>query len=178
MWPGDQQGSRCVCLLSVGCLTSQQHASVSQERIYSDNCTCCHTEIEAAHQTFYLIQSQYTDTGPTSPCADPKTPGAWQGSHWSDNFQVTGMTRPGKIPGFELRTFHFQGGRLNHLASEAVGSRYDSVHQPTSMTRPGESRERPSDRPLPRRTSYPHRLVGLVVKASASRAEDPGSNPA
>ena len=25
---------------------------------------------------------------------------------------------------------------------------------------------------------YIHRLVGLVVKASASRAEDPGSNPA
>ena len=43
---------------------------------------CCHTEIEVAHQTFYLTQSQYTDTGPTSPSADPITPGAWQGSHW------------------------------------------------------------------------------------------------
>ena len=31
------------CLL-VGCLTSQQHASVSQGRICSDNFTCCHTE--------------------------------------------------------------------------------------------------------------------------------------
>ena len=39
-------------------------------------------------------QSQYTDTGPTSPSADPITPGAWQGSHWSVNFWVTGMTRP------------------------------------------------------------------------------------
>ena len=27
------------------------------------------------------------------------TPGAWQGSHWSANFKVTGMTRPRKIPG-------------------------------------------------------------------------------
>ena len=34
----------------------------------------------------YLTQSQYTDTGPTSPGADPITPGAWQGSHWSANF--------------------------------------------------------------------------------------------
>ena len=60
--------------LFVCCLTSQQHASVSQG---------CHTEIEVADQTFYLTQSQYTDTGPTSPSADPVTPGAWQGSHWS-----------------------------------------------------------------------------------------------
>ena len=74
-----------VCLL-VGCLTSQQQASVSQGRIYSDNFTCCHTEIEVADPTFYLTQSQYTDTGPTSPSADPITPGAWQGSHWSANF--------------------------------------------------------------------------------------------
>ena len=87
-----------VCLL-VGCLTSQQHASVSQGRICPDNCTCCHTEIEVADQTFYLTQSQYTDTGPTSPSTDPITPGAWQGSHWSANFEVTGMTRPRKNPG-------------------------------------------------------------------------------
>ena len=38
------------CLL-VGCLTSQQHASVSQGRICSDNFTCCHTETEVADQT-------------------------------------------------------------------------------------------------------------------------------
>ena len=80
----------------VGCLTSQQHASVSQGRICSDNFTCCHTEIEAADQAFYLTQSQYTNTGPTSPSADPISPGAWQGSHWSANFEVTGMTRPRK----------------------------------------------------------------------------------
>ena len=79
-----------VCWL--GCLTSQQQASVSQGQICSDNFTCCHTEIEVADPTFYLTQSQYTDTGPTSPSADPITPGAWQGSHWSANFEVTGMT--------------------------------------------------------------------------------------
>ena len=80
-----QTGATIVCWL-VGCLTSQQQASVSQGRICSDNFTCCHTEIEVADPTFYLTQSQYTDTGPTSPSADPITPGAWQGSHWSANF--------------------------------------------------------------------------------------------
>ena len=90
--------AKCLLLvgLSVGCLTSQQQASVSQGRIGSDNCTCCHTETEVADPTFYLTQSQYTDTGPTSPSADPISPGAWQGSHWSASFEVTGMTRPRK----------------------------------------------------------------------------------
>ena len=76
-------------VLLVGCLTSQQHASVSQGRICTDNFTCCHTEMEAADQTFHLTQSQYTDTGPTSPSADPITPGAWQGSHWSANVSLS-----------------------------------------------------------------------------------------
>ena len=70
------------CLL-VGCLTSQQHSSVSLGPICSDNCTCCHTEIEAADQTFYLTQLHYADTWPTDPGTDPIKPGAWQGSHWS-----------------------------------------------------------------------------------------------
>ena len=81
---GEGEGKGLVCLL-VGCLTSQQQASVSQGWICSDNFTCCHTEIEVADPTF-LTQSQYTDTGPTSPSTDPITPGAWQGSHWSANF--------------------------------------------------------------------------------------------
>ena len=42
-----------VCLF-VGCLTSQQHASVSQGRIYSDKFMCCRTEIEVADQTLFL----------------------------------------------------------------------------------------------------------------------------
>ena len=111
-----------VCWL-VACLTSQQQASVSQERICSDNFTCCHTEIEVADQTFYLTQSQYTDTGPTSPSADPITPGAWQGSHWSANFEVTGMTRPRKNPGASgIRTRDLPLSRRApyHLANEAV----------------------------------------------------------
>ena len=78
-------GAGFVCWL-VACLTSKQHDSVSQGRICSDNFTCCHTEILDADQTFYLTQSQYTDTGLTSPSADPIMPGAWQGSHWSANF--------------------------------------------------------------------------------------------
>ena len=102
------------CLL-VGCLTSQQQASVSQGRICSHNFTCCHTEIAVADQTFYiyLTQSQYTDTGPTSPSADPITPGAWQGSHWSANFKVTGMTRPRK------KSWHKWESNLGSSALEA-----------------------------------------------------------
>ena len=48
-----------VCLL-VGCLTSQERASVSQGRTCSDNFTCCHTEIEAAGITLYLQYHVYT----------------------------------------------------------------------------------------------------------------------
>ena len=83
-----------VCL-PVGCLTSQQHASVSEGRICSDNFTCCHTEIEVADQTFHLTQSQYTDTGSAS--ADPMTPSA-------SGRAATGMTRPRKNPASVIRT--------------------------------------------------------------------------
>ena len=140
LWPFDG-----VSLL-VGCLTSQQQASVSQGRICSDNFTCCHTEIQVADPTFYLTQSQYTDTGPTSPSADPITPGAWQGSQWSANFEVTGMTRPRKNPGASgIRTRDLP---LSRRLTE-VGST-EALYLGT------------------------HRLLGLVVKASASTAEDPG----
>ena len=79
--------------------------------------TCCHTEIEVADQTFHLTQSQYTNTGPTSPSTDPITPGACQGSHLSASFQVTGMTRLRKNPaqaGFEPGIVRSRGGRFNH----------------------------------------------------------------
>ena len=69
-----RRDTEAFCLL-VGCLTSQQHASISQGRICSDDFACYHTEIEVSDQTFHLTQSQYTDTGPTSPSADPITPG-------------------------------------------------------------------------------------------------------
>ena len=78
-WKGDR--------LLVACLTSQQQANVSQGRECTDNFTCCHTEIEVADPTFYLTQSQYTDTGPTSTSADPIMPGAWQNSHWNPNLK-------------------------------------------------------------------------------------------
>ena len=90
---------QAMVLLFVGCITSQQHASVSQGRICSESFTCCHTEIEVADPTLHLTRSQYTDTGPTSPSTNPITPGTWQGSPWSANFQVTGTTRPRKNPG-------------------------------------------------------------------------------
>ena len=79
-----------------GCLMSLYHAVVFQGRICSDNCKCCHNDIEVADQTFYLTQPQYTGTEPTSPNADPMMPGAWPGSHWSTIFYVNGMSRPGK----------------------------------------------------------------------------------
>ena len=78
--------TQSACFFLVGCLTFQQHAIVSQGRICVDKFTCCHTEIEVPDPIFYLTQSQYTDTGPTSPSANPITPGAWQGSHWSASF--------------------------------------------------------------------------------------------
>ena len=124
--------------LFVGCLTSRQQASVSQGRVCTDNLTCCHTEIEVADPTFYLTQSQYTDTGPTSPSADPITPGAWQGSQWSANFEVTGMTRPRKKSrrkaGFEPGIFRSRGGRLTTRptrpldAREGAASTRSAVH--------------------------------------------------
>ena len=41
--------------------------------------------VKVTDQTFYLTQSQYTDNGPNSSSADPVTPSARQGSHWSAN---------------------------------------------------------------------------------------------
>ena len=71
----DTGPGRAVCSL-VGCVASQQHASVSQGRICSDNCTCCHTDTEVAAQIFQLTQSRYTYTGPTN-----LSTAVWQDSH-------------------------------------------------------------------------------------------------
>ena len=60
-----------VSYLGISCLTSQQHASVTQEWIYSDRCTCGHTEMEVPDQARYLTQSQHADNGPTSLSPDP-----------------------------------------------------------------------------------------------------------
>ena len=37
--------------------------------------------IDVADETGHLTHLQYSDTGQTSPSADPIMPGAWQGSH-------------------------------------------------------------------------------------------------
>ena len=85
-------------LLSVGCLMSQQHASVSQGGICSDNFTCCQSEMEVADQTFHFTQSQYTDTGPTSPSTDPITPGTWQVATGVPILKSLVWLAPEKIP--------------------------------------------------------------------------------
>ena len=57
---------------------------------------CCHTEIEAADQTFYLTQSQYTDTEPTSPERRPCNVRCllWQRSaHTVKHGQIHGCNR-------------------------------------------------------------------------------------
>ena len=61
-----------VVVAVVGCLMSQQYAIISQGRICTDNFMCCHTEIEVADPTFYLTQSQYTDTGRPVSALTPK----------------------------------------------------------------------------------------------------------
>ena len=79
------------------------------------NFMCCHTEIEAADQTFYLTQSQYTDTGLTSPSADPIAPGRvatgvpiCKSLVWHDPENSLAQA------GFEPWIFCCWGGRLNH----------------------------------------------------------------
>ena len=43
--------------LFVVCSMPHQNASASQGQISSDNCMCCHTEIDFADQTFFIILS-------------------------------------------------------------------------------------------------------------------------
>ena len=99
--------------LFVGCWTSQQHASLSQGQICSDNFMCYDTEIEVVDQTFHLTQSQYTDTGPTSPNADLITPGRlatgvpiFKSLVWLDPEKILAQA------GFEPRVFRSRGGCL------------------------------------------------------------------
>ena len=97
-------------------------------------------EIEVADQSFYLTQSQYTDTVPTSPSTDPIMPGAWQGSHWSANFLSywydSTRKKISSQAGFEPGNFRSQGRRLNHKASEAVSieDRAERIKAPLSQT--------------------------------------------
>ena len=80
-----------MCFIGKGLLhnyyvTSQQHANVSQGWIWIGSCMCCHTKIEVSGQTCCFTQSQYIDTGPTSPSTGPVMPGIWQDGHWSTRF--------------------------------------------------------------------------------------------
>ena len=110
--------------LFVSCLAFQQDTSVFQGRISSEKFTCCHTEIQVADPTFYLTRSQYTDTGPNSPS------GA--------NFEVTGMTRIGKIPteqaGIEPRIFQSRGGREAFLPERRYLTRSKTSHTVIRLT--------------------------------------------
>ena len=85
----------------VGCLMFQKHAIVYVKDLLSF--TCCHTEIEDADQTFFLTQSQYTDTGQMSPSIDPiiaRHLAGWPlecqvSSHWYDSTQKIPMVKAG-----------------------------------------------------------------------------------
>ena len=83
-------------LLLVGCLSSHQHARVSQGWIHLDNGTCCHSEIESVGQTFHLTQSQYTDTRPTIPTQILQCQAPGRVDTGVPIFSVTGMIQPGK----------------------------------------------------------------------------------
>ena len=145
-----------VCWL-LACFTSKQHTSIPQGRICSDNFTCGHTETEVANQTFCLTQPKYTDAWSTGPNADPMTPGVWHGghcrcqflSHWYDSAQKNNRgTGANRTPG------------LKHSRRACLTTR------PTTGAQDWKSQLV--------RIQSPDRLVGLVVKASASRAEDSG----
>ena len=105
-------------------------SSVSQGPIYSGKLTCCHTEIEVVDQIFYLTKSEYTDTGPASPSADPISRGAWQGNHricqFLKHWYDSARKNPTAQAGLEPRIFRSRGERLIHEANEAAGSEQES----------------------------------------------------
>ena len=85
--------------LSVGCLTFQQHDSVSHGWICLDTFLCCHTATEVADQTFYLTQSQCTDIGSSSTVTSAykwQTPG--RVATGVPIFKSPGATQLGKSP--------------------------------------------------------------------------------
>ena len=122
----------------------------------------------ATNQTFYLTQSQYTDTGPTSPSADPITPGTWQDSYWSANFQVIGMTRPQKNPvASGIRT---RDHPLSRLTPYPLGQRGGLASQHWSLTlqltkvEKGRSTPRGQERSVRR-----HNSIGSVSTVALER---------
>ena len=83
-------------VLFVACLTSLQHAVVllliiptcCYLLVVGFFCICCQAETEVADETWYLTQSQYTDTGPASPSINPMMPDARQGSYENINVLI------------------------------------------------------------------------------------------
>ena len=85
----------------VGCLTSQQHASVSQGPICSHNFMCCHTETKLVNQI--SISPSHSKLTPSQP--DPTIPDGWNGSHWS------GMTTQKNLGASRIQTLDFPFSR-------------------------------------------------------------------
>ena len=83
---------------------------------------------------FVSQQSQYTDTGPTSPSADPIRADTWQASQRVAHFEVTGVTRSGKIlgqAGIKPPVCLSRGGHLNQAHRQGF-SRGTPVSSPPS----------------------------------------------
>ena len=99
-------------------LTSQQHASVSQGRICSENFTCCHTEIELADPTSHISPSHsilIPDRPVPALTLYRQAPGRVLTG--VPIFKSLVSLDPEKIPaqaGFEPGIFRSRGGRLNH----------------------------------------------------------------
>ena len=103
----------------LACFTSQQHASVSQGWIRSDNCTCFHIETEVADQTFYLTHSKYTDTRPTSHSTDPITPSVGKIATGVSIWYDLTCKHPYGQSGIGSQICCARDRRLNHSANEA-----------------------------------------------------------
>ena len=103
----------------VGCLLALRTSNMLAFLRDGNKCTCCDTETEGADQTFYLAQSQFSDTVPTSRSADSIMAGVWQEnnsitclSHWHD----WAIENRDQFP----RVFHSRGGRLKSSAHAAT----------------------------------------------------------
>ena len=92
-------------------------------RIHLHNCMCCCTVIEVADQTCHLIQSQHTDTRPTSCSTEPTRLGTWQGSHWRPVFKSLVWLHLEKNPQLKLESnpdLPVSGQTSYHQAHEVV----------------------------------------------------------
>ena len=121
--------------------------------------------LEVADQTCRLTQSRYTDTGPTSPNSDPTTLDVRHGSSFSTTFQS-------KYP--VPHSFTHTSG-LNCKIHAAWSALIGQVLQEVSLSFTLCPQGKHLDKSFQSVISCPvNRLLGLVVKASATREEDPG----